>query len=109
MDPIARKAQNYLTAAEKSPFREWVTSRHVDGEIRGRINARIRRIEEFANYGDCEPVGDGVFELRLDTGPGYRIYFGIDEGEVILLLGGIKKTQETDIVKAKEYWSDYNA
>jgi putative addiction module killer protein len=108
VDPIAGKAQNYLTAAEKSPFREWITSRNVDGEIRNRINAGIRRIEEFGNYGDCEPVGDGVFELKLDTGPGYRVYFGIED-EIILLLGGIKKTREADITKAKEYWSDYNA
>ncbi len=84
MDPIARNARNYLNAADKSPFREWLT-RRIDGGARARINARIRRIEEFGNYGDCEPVGDGVYELRLDIGPGYRVYFGIDGSEILLL------------------------
>jgi len=74
VDPIARKAKNYRNAAGKSPFREWVT-RKVDGAIRNRINARIRRIEEHGNYGDCEPVGQGVYELKLDAGPGYRGVF----------------------------------
>lgn len=108
-DPIARKAKNYHTAAGKRPYREWVTSRKVDGSIRNRINARIRRIEEFGNYGDCEPVGDGVYELKFDIGPGYRVYFGTDDKDIILLLGGDKDTQEADIKKAKEYWGDYNA
>jgi putative addiction module killer protein len=84
VDPIARKAKNYRTSAGKSPFREWVT-RKVDGGIRNRINARIRRIEEHGNYGDCEPVGQGVYELKLDVGPGYRVYFGIDGNEIIIL------------------------
>ena len=108
MDPIARKAKNYRNTSERSPFREWLT-REVDGAIRNRINARIRRIEEFGNYGDCEPVGDGVFELKLDTGPGYRVYFGIDDKEIVLLGGGEKSTQGSDIKKAKECWEDYNA
>ena len=69
VEPIARKAKNYRNAADKSPFREWIT-RRVDGDIRNRINSRIRRIEVNGNYGDCESVGDGVFELRLDMGPG---------------------------------------
>ena len=108
MDPIARKAKNYLNASGKSPFREWIT-REVDGQVRNRLNARIRRIEEFGNYGDCEPVGDGVYELRLDTGPGYRVYFGIDGNEMILLGGGDKSTQASDIKRAQECWEDYNA
>ena len=108
VEPIARKAKNYRNAADKSPFREWIT-RRVDGDIRNRINSRIRRIEVNGNYGDCESVGDGVFELRLDMGPGYRVYFGIDEDEIILLGGGDKSTQTSDIKKAKECWEDYNA
>jgi putative addiction module killer protein len=81
----------------------------VGGEARNRVNARIRRIEEFGNYGDCEPVGDGVYELKIDVGPGYRVYFGIDGSDIVLLLGGDKSTQDSDILKAKEYWSEYNA
>jgi putative addiction module killer protein len=108
-DPAARKAKNYHDAAGRSPFRRWITSRRIDGTIRGRINARIRRIEEFGNYGDCEPVGDGVYELKVDVGPGYRVYFGIDGNEIILLLGGDKDSQDVDIKKAKESWEEYNA
>jgi putative addiction module killer protein len=73
VEPIARKARNYRNAAGKSPFREWIL-RKLDVDVRNRINARIRRIEQNGNYGDCEPVGNGVNELKLDTGPGYRIY-----------------------------------
>lgn len=108
MDPIARKAKNYRNAAGKSPFREWI-ARRIDGGMRGRINSRIRRIEEFGNYGDCGPVGGGVYELRFDTGPGYRVYFGIDASEIILLGGRNKDTQVSDIGKAKECWEEYNA
>ena len=108
VEPIARKAKNYLDAAGNSPFRKWIT-RKSDGKLRNRINVRIRRIEVVGNYGDCEPVGEGVYELIFDTGPGYRVYFGIDGNEVILLGGGDKSTQVSDIRKAKEYWKDYNA
>lgn len=109
VEPIKRKARNYRTASGDSPFRDWIKSRGIDGNVRNRVNARIRRIEEFGNYGDCEPVGDGVYELKFDLGPGYRVYFGIDTEEIILLLGGDKSTQDRDIPKAKEYWNDYNA
>jgi putative addiction module killer protein len=106
-DPIARKAKNYRTAGDRCPFREWIQSE--DGTVRHRVNARIRRIEETGNYGDCEPVGAGVYELKLDFGPGYRIYFGIDGDEIVLLGGGDKSTQSADILKAKDCWEDYNA
>jgi putative addiction module killer protein len=61
------------------------------------------------NLGDCEPVGEGVSELRIDIGPGYRVYFGEDGDDVILLGGGDKSTQAADIKSAKERWRDYNA
>ena len=108
MESTARKAKNYRNAAGKSPFREWIL-RKLDGDVRNRINARIRRIEENGNYGDCEPVGNGVYELKLDTGPGYRVYFGIDGDQIILLGGGAKDTQDSDIRKAQECWGNYNA
>ena len=109
MEPIRRTAEEYLTENGASPFHEWL-SRDVDGSARSRIRARIRRIEENGNYGDCEPVGEGVFELRfIGKGPGHRVYFGIDGSTMILLLGGDKSTQQADIKMAKSYWSDYNA
>jgi putative addiction module killer protein len=77
-------------------------------KIHGIILARLDRVEN-GNLGDCEPVGEGVSELRIDFGPGYRVYFGQDGDSVILLHGGTKNRQSRDIVKAKEYWRDYNA
>ena len=55
-------------------------------------------------------VGEGVYELKIDFGPGYRVYFGLDGSElVVLLVGGSKKTQRQDIETAKQYWRTYNA
>ena len=60
--------------------------------------------------GDTKNLGDGVFELRIDYGPGYRIYFGKEDSAiVVLLIGGNKRSQSRDIQKAKLYWSDYHA
>jgi|ERR1022692_2120954 len=80
-----------------------------DDRVRFRILARIRRLS-LGNFGDVKPVGDGVSELRIDYGPGYRIYLQ-QQGRlfVLLLAGGTKKTQGTDIVKAKKLakeWTD---
>ncbi len=98
----------YQTKDKKSPFEDWFDS-FSDINTKARILQRIDRIE-LGNFGDCEPVGDGVHELRIDYGPGYRIYFGNDSKLlVILLCGGTKKRQEKDIKKAKEYWQDYKA
>lgn len=72
------------------------------------IMNRLDRVERGL-MGDCKPVGDGVYELRIDDGPGYRVYFGQDGDQVILLCGGIKKTQDRDIKTAKEHWTYYNA
>jgi len=68
----------------------------------------LDRAEE-GNFGDSEPVGGGVIELKIDFGPGYRVYVGIDGNEIILLWGGTKKTQQEDIQKAQSFWRDYNA
>ena len=68
-----------------------------DRQARARINIRIRRLSE-GNPGDVKPVGQGVSELRIDYGPGYRVYF-VQSGEtlIILLAGGDKKTQDRDV------------
>ncbi len=73
-----------------------------DQRARDRINSRIRRMQ-LGNPGDAKPVGGGVSELRIDYGPGYRLYF-VPHGEtvVILLCGGDKQTQDSDIRKAIE-------
>ncbi len=107
MEPIRRTVKYYLASDLQSPFQRWLVK--IDGEMRAAVRTRLRRIEEQGNYGDCEPVGDGVFELRIHKGPGYRLYFGIDGDAVIVLCGGSKNSQESDIKKSKERWSDYNA
>ena len=80
-------------------FAQWL-KRLKDSDAKSRINLRIRRI---APLGDYKPVGDGVYELRIDYGPGYRMYFAQRGKEIILLLiGGDKSSQQRDIKKAKE-------
>jgi len=71
-----------------------------DRQARARINARIRRLS-LGNFGDVKPIGEGVSELRIDFGPGYRVYF-VQRGQtlVVLLAGGDKRTQDRDIKKA---------
>jgi len=96
----------YRTSAEKEPYTEWAES--LDNNALVRIDARITRIEKTGNFGICEPVGGAVFELKLDFGPGYRIYFGYKTDTVLVLLfGGHKKGQQKDIDKAQEYWREY--
>ena len=78
-----------------------------DIQAKLKITKRIARVE-LENLGDCKSVGDGIFELRINYGPGYRIYFGqIDLVIILLLCGGDKQTQTQDIQKAKGYWQDY--
>jgi len=82
-------------------YERWF-ARLRDREARARILARVRRLQ-LGNPGDVEPVGEGVSELRIPYGPGYRIYFvTTDDAVVVLLAGGDKKTQRRDIVKAKK-------
>jgi len=88
------------------PYTEWLLGLK-DQKTKERIKVRIRRLESGL-YGDCEPVGEGVSELRMFFGPGYRVYFGEDEiNTVILLNGGDKGTQKRNIKTAKEYWKEY--
>ncbi|MGH8555998.1 MAG: type II toxin-antitoxin system RelE/ParE family toxin [Methylococcales bacterium] len=71
------------------------------------METRLLRLEQ-GNCGDCEPVGDGVSELRLFFGPGYRVYFGEDRGNlVVLLCGGDKNNQSRAIAPAKTFWKEY--
>jgi len=97
---------HYLTALGRCPFQEWIESVNSRA-VKAAVAARINRIRS-GTLGDWKVVGDGVFELRFDLGPGYRVYFGRDgQTVVILLAGGEKRSQESDIKRAKGYWSDY--
>lgn len=106
MEAQPREIQNYVTTDGRSPFEEWVDSLR-DVKAASQIDNRLRRVK-LGNLGDYRSVGEGVFELRIDCGPGYRIYFGqVGITIVLLLCGGDKSTQAQDIRKAKEYWRDY--
>ena len=88
------------------PFSEWIDNlKDVMG--RKRILARIERLAH-GNQGDCEPVGEGISELRMFFGSGYRVYFAERNNVlVVLLCGGDKSTQTQDIKNAKIYWKEY--
>jgi putative addiction module killer protein len=97
----------YQTEEGVEPGLEWLRKLR-DSKGRNVIRTRLNRVQA-GNFGNCDAVGDGVHELKIDFGPGYRIYFGEDGDLVVLLLGGDKSTQDRDIQEAKGYWSDYNA
>ena len=90
-----------IEVRQTDAYAEWF-KRLRDRQARARINTRIRRLS-LGNLGDVKPVGEGVSELRIDYGPGYRVYF-VKRGEtlVILLAGGDKRTQDRDVKKALE-------
>lgn len=107
MPPIhPRELQIYQTPNGHEPFTEWLKSIR-DQKIRTRIQARLDRLVD-GNFGDCKPVGEGISEIRLHFGAGYRIYFGEVENIIVLLLcGGDKSSQMRDIKRAKTYWQEY--
>ena len=106
MEAQEREIEYYETVDGKYPFHEWLNSLR-DNEGRRIIKARIRRVM-LGNLGYCESVGEGVTELKVDFGPGYRVYFGQVGNKLIMLLnGGDKSSQRKDIKTAHEYWADY--
>jgi len=105
MDNKLKRVIPYTDEQGKQPIVEWLDS--LDIASRNRITSRFSRIE-LGNFGDNTPVGDGVKELRFMFGSGYRIYFGEDGKEiVVLLVGGDKSSQKKDIERARYYWKDY--
>ncbi len=106
MEAFSREVEYYRTADAKCPYQEWF-ERLKDDRAKYKIDARIARLRG-GNFGDSKPIGDGVSESKIDYGPGYRIYYGIDgRNLVVLLTGGDKATQHPDIKLARKYWSDY--
>lgn len=95
----------FKTAEGINHYRSWLDSLR-DTRGKAQVEARIKRLG-MGNPGDCDPVGEGVHELRIDLGPGYRVYFG-EQGEklVLLLCGGDKNTQKKDIKLAKQLWKE---
>ena len=106
MEAQPREVVLYVTDNDKCPFELWLDSLR-DRQARVRIKKRIDRIE-MGNLGDFKPVGEGVMELRIDYGPGYRVYFTQVGAMIVLLLcGGDKRTQDQDILSAQQYWIDF--
>lgn len=97
---------NYLTENGRSPFEKCFNSLK-DRKAKQKIRLRLDSVQ-LGNLGDYKSLGDGIFELRIDYGGGYRIYYGQENLTIILLLcGGDKSTQKQDINQAKKYWKDY--
>jgi len=101
-----RELREFLTETGKNPFRDWLVGLR-DIQARARIRVRLNRVR-LGNLGDCKSVGEGVHEMRLDFGPGYRMYLGLNgDVLVVLLCGGDKRSQSRDIGTAKKYWESY--
>ena len=103
---IEKEVQAYTTSNGKVPFHNWLNGLK-DETTRARINRRLDRLA-LGNYGDFKPVGEGVYEMRLQFGAGYRVYFGEINNHIVLLLsGGDKSTQAKDIKLAQQYWHEF--
>ena len=103
---MRRRALVYSTAKGVEPYVDYVDSLK-DREGAARIRARVTRAE-LGNLGDHHGVGDGVIELRIHFGPGYRVYVALQGKDLIILLcAGDKGSQTKDILRAIDYWSDY--
>ena len=97
--------REFLDAGERSPFHEWRSRLNV--EARRKVTIALYRVG-LGNFSNVKSVGAGVFECRINFGPGYRVYFGKDGEEIVILLGGgTKQRQQNDIHLALERWQDY--
>jgi putative addiction module killer protein len=99
--------RHYLTDKEKDVYMEW-RQKLRDTNAKIAVDRRINRVE-LGNFGDHRFCRDGVWKLRIDVGPGYRIYYAIAGTQIILLLcGGDKRTQDADIDRACEFLADWH-
>jgi putative addiction module killer protein len=99
--------QEYLDEKGRSPFENWFN--RINAQAAAKVTTALVRLES-GNTSNTKSVGGGVYELKIDHGPGYRVYFGYDGPKVVILLaGGTKKRQEKDIETAKMRWNNYKA
>ena len=97
--------RRYRTVGGHVPFSEWIGS--LDSRVAGRVSAYVDRMKS-GHWGDSRSVGQGVTELKIDFGPGYRVYYLRDGHTVVVLLcAGHKRSQKADILRAQEYAADY--
>ena len=98
--------QTYQSEDGREPYADWL-ARLADRQARARVIVRVQRMAAD-NFGDCKPLDGGVWELRIDWGPGYRVYYALAGRRVVLLLaGGDKRRQRADITTALKYWQDW--
>ena len=98
-------ALEYQTSDGESPFHKWFF--RLEARAAARVTRTVAKLEAGLRP-DTKAVGEGVFEARIDFGPGYRVYFGLDGITLVILLGGgSKKTQQNDINAAQAAWADY--
>ncbi len=108
MDTEPYQIEVYETADGKAPFDAWFLSLG-DEKTKAVVRKRLGRVR-LGNFGDRKPVGGGVSELRIDFGPGFRIYYAMHEKTVVLLLtAGDKSSQSKDIKRAIEYWREFRS
>lgn len=99
------EVREYVDDRDRSPFKVWFD--RLDTHAATKVTTTLIRMEQ-GNLSNPKSVGSGVFESRIHYGPGYRIYFGRDGAELIVLLGGgTKGRQQQDIEKARDRWEDY--
>ena len=100
------EVQTYLNASGQDPYALWL-SQLADRQARARVLVRVNRLAA-GNFGDCKPIAQGVWELRIDWGPGYRVsYAQAGKRHVLLLAGGDKRAQQADIAAALQHWHDW--
>lgn len=99
------KIHEYLTSEGKSPFKDWFST--LDARAAAKMTVALTRLAS-GNTSNVKSVSSGVYEYKIDFGPGYRIYFAYDGPHlVILLAGGTKKRQRLDVSTARERWNDF--
>ncbi len=99
--------REYTDPHGRSPFQQWFED--LDARAAAKVTVALARLEQ-GNVSNVKGVGGGVLELRIDYGPGYRVYFGKDGAHVVILLGGgTKKLQNRDIRTAQDLWTVYKA
>lgn len=98
--------RHYVSRSGRDIFDHWLT-KLADARAQAKVAVRINRLAA-GNFGDCKSLGQGLFELRIDWGPGYRVYYAMIGRECVLLLcGGDKRKQSMDIQRAFQYLKDY--
>lgn len=103
--PVA--VREYLDEKGASPFAYWFET--LDAIAAAKVATALYRLEQ-GNFSRTEGVGGGVYECKINFGPGYRVYFGKDGAEIVILLGGgTKKRQSRDISKALSCWQNYKS